>query len=73
MTRPSSVKRLNVFQGTCAFAAESPVKEEPRVVNIDELPVYKQFQFSCSMNTARVYLYNEVMTLGPFPLRVVEW
>ena len=29
-------------------------------MNIDDVLVHKQFHFSCSMNTARVYLYDKV-------------
>ena len=35
-------------------------ENESRHVDLDKLPVYKQFQFSCSRNTTRIYLYDEV-------------
>lgn len=45
------------------FMPDIPAAEESRIVNIDELPVYKQLFFSCSVNTSRVYLYDEVCVI----------
>ena len=51
---------LNIVFDFTPESANTPTGPEVRNVDLDQVTVYDRFQYSCSRNTSRIYLYDEV-------------